>query len=138
MIWRPEPLFLLLTLSNTQENNGSNSDAARAQLSLSIPLYDGGKTSDNRAFKLRQQSIRKKEILEFTKSQASDLTLQFSKEQVFESSLVGVQEEIKTLRRELKNSMNVRNSTNLFPEFSKTKDEKLKLNESRLRSKKNS
>ena len=42
-----------------QENNGSNSDAARAQLTLSIPLYDGGKTSDNRAFKLRQQSIRK-------------------------------------------------------------------------------
>ena len=32
-----------LTLSNTQENNGPNSDAARAQLTLSIPLYDGGK-----------------------------------------------------------------------------------------------
>ena len=126
-----------LTLSNTQENNGSNSDAARAQLTLSIPLYDGGKTSDDRAFKLQQQSIRKREILEFTKSQASDLTLQFSKEQVFESSLVGVQEEIKNFEARIEefNERQELGQTS-FPEFSKTKDEKLKLNESRLRIKK--
>ena len=126
-----------LTLSNTQENNGPNSDAARAQLTLSIPLYDGGKTSDDRAFKLQQQSIRKREILEFTKSQVSDLALQFSKEQVFKSSLAGVNEEIKNFEARIEefNQRQELGQTS-FPEFSRTKDEKLKLNESRARIKK--
>lgn len=126
-----------LTLSNTQENNGQDSDAARAQLTLSIPLYDGGRTSDDKAFKLRQQSIRKREILEFTKSQASDLALQFSKEQVFKSSLAGVKEEINNFEARIEefNERQELGQTS-FPEFSKTKDEKLKLNESRLRIKK--
>ena len=126
-----------LTLSNTQENNGPNSDAARAQLTLSIPLYDGGKTSDDRAFKIQQQSIRKREILEFTKSQVSDLALQFSKEQVFKSSLAGVNEEIKNFEARIEefNQRQELGQTS-FPEFSRTKDEKLKLNESRARIKK--
>ena len=70
--------------------------------------------------------------MEFTKSQASDLTLQFSKEQVFESSLVGVQEEIKNFEARIEefNERQELGQTS-FPEFSKTKDEKLKLNESR-------
>ena len=125
------------TLSNTKENNGSNSDAARAQLTLSMPLYDGGKTSDNKAFNLRQQSIRKREILEVTESQASDLALQFSKERVFKSSLAGVQEEIKNFEARIEefNERQELGQTS-FPEFSRTKDEKLKLNESRLRIKK--
>ena len=47
-------------------------------------------------------------------SQASDLTLQFSKERVFESSFVGVQEEIKNFEARIEEFNERQNSGKLL------------------------
>ena len=93
-----------LTLSNFQENNGSNSEAAKAQLTLSIPCMMEGKALMRKHSSATEIYPKKRNIRVY-----KNTTLRFNpsvfKREVFRSSLAGVKEEIRNFEAKLKNLM---------------------------------